>query len=264
MPNIFVSYRRDDTEVLTGRLCDRLKDRFGRDSVFVDIDNIPPGTDFRQHIQATLADCQVLLAVIGDKWLGPRTGAPDRIQDSTDWVRLELEFALSQDMYVIPVLSGTATMPREDQLPASLRHLPFRNAARLDTGRDFHHHVNELIRTIEHQLGIKSSDAPQYPSENLVYRTSKQQTYLRVTARGLECHMYDDRPSKAGHQWTISKSQAAQILRENQVTVTPNYTTHSGLFTVGERRDWLYSMKLFPEPKMLEETLKQLLSDAAT
>lgn len=41
-PKIFVSYRRDDTSGYTGRLCDALTDRFGRDHVFFDIDTLQP------------------------------------------------------------------------------------------------------------------------------------------------------------------------------------------------------------------------------
>jgi len=50
VPKIAISYRRADTEVMTGRIRDRLADRYGEDAVFMDIDNIPFGKDFRVHI----------------------------------------------------------------------------------------------------------------------------------------------------------------------------------------------------------------------
>ena len=78
---IFVSYRRTDSQLITLRLCDRLKQELGSDRVFVDIDNVPPGDDFVEHIRATLKQCAVVLAVIGTKWRGG--GAVERV----DWMR---------------------------------------------------------------------------------------------------------------------------------------------------------------------------------
>jgi TIR domain len=66
---IFVSYRRQETSHLAGRLSDRLVDRFGEDQVFIDVDTIGPGVDFTQAISRAVAACQVLLAVIGPNWL---------------------------------------------------------------------------------------------------------------------------------------------------------------------------------------------------
>ena len=54
MPKISISYRRDDTGPVTGRLSDRLIDRYGAQSIFVDIDSIPAGVDFRHHIHTVL------------------------------------------------------------------------------------------------------------------------------------------------------------------------------------------------------------------
>ena len=70
MSKIIVSYRRSDSAAITGRIFDRLIDRYGEESVFMDIDRIPFGTDFRHHIQDALRDADILLAVIGPTWLG--------------------------------------------------------------------------------------------------------------------------------------------------------------------------------------------------
>lgn len=72
MPRITISYRRDDSGVITGRIFDRLAAHYGRESVFRDIDNIPPGADFRKHIDQVLDDSDIVLAVVGPKWVGPR------------------------------------------------------------------------------------------------------------------------------------------------------------------------------------------------
>ena len=65
---IFVSYRREDSEHLAGRLSDRLADRFGEGQVFMDVDTIELGVDFGEAIVRAVAACKVLLAVIGPGW----------------------------------------------------------------------------------------------------------------------------------------------------------------------------------------------------
>src|SRR4051812_33124564 len=84
MPKITVSYRREDSEAITGRLFDRLVARYGKASVFRDIDNIPPGVDFRTHIDEALGETDVLLVVIGRRWLGSAKPGHRRIQDAED------------------------------------------------------------------------------------------------------------------------------------------------------------------------------------
>ena len=50
MPKIFLSYRRQDSVGVAGRIYDRLRAHFGDDAIFMDIDSIPFGVDFREHI----------------------------------------------------------------------------------------------------------------------------------------------------------------------------------------------------------------------
>ena len=71
MPRIAISYRRDDSAAITGRIFDRLVARYGADSVFRDVDNIPIGVDFREHINGILAQTDITLVVVGKRWFGP-------------------------------------------------------------------------------------------------------------------------------------------------------------------------------------------------
>jgi len=93
MSKIFLSYRRQDTAGIAGRIYDRLRAHFGNDAIFMDIDNIPFGVDFRVHLDAAVGQCHVFLAVIGTKWAG-ETGAHRRLDDPKDFVRIEIESAL--------------------------------------------------------------------------------------------------------------------------------------------------------------------------
>jgi hypothetical protein len=81
MPKITVSYRRADSGVITGRIRDRLALRYGEDSIFMDIDNIPFGMDFRKNIAEALDKNQILVAVIGPDWLGKTADGRRRIDD---------------------------------------------------------------------------------------------------------------------------------------------------------------------------------------
>jgi hypothetical protein len=148
MSKIIVSYRRSDTAAIAGRIFDRLTDHYGDERVFMDVDKIPFGTDFRKHIQSVLAGGGVLLAVVGPKWLGK---SPDgsRLADEADPVRVEIETAMRQGMTVLPVLVDSAAMPPAAELPESMRDFAFVNAAPLDVGRDFRLHMDRVIRAID-------------------------------------------------------------------------------------------------------------------
>jgi len=124
---IFISYRRQDTAGHTGWLRDRLAARFGDDQVFMDVATLEPGSDFPEAIRAELAVCDVLVAVIGPGW-ATATDAQGRrrLDDSHDFVRVEVETALRRGVRVIPVLTEGAVMPGAEQLPKSLAGLVHR------------------------------------------------------------------------------------------------------------------------------------------
>jgi formylglycine-generating enzyme required for sulfatase activity len=149
MPKIAISYRRSDSQDITGRICDRLTQRFGRAAVFRDIDNIRPGVDFRVQIAGALQTTDVLLVVVGPKWFGRSKGAESRIDNEADPVRIEVETALLRDIPVIPVLVGGTKMPTAAQLPENLKDFAYRHAVTVDGGRDFDHHLHGLIAVLD-------------------------------------------------------------------------------------------------------------------
>ncbi len=53
---IFISYRRADSRDVVGRICDHLAREHGEQSVFVDVDSISPGDDFRETLDASMRD----------------------------------------------------------------------------------------------------------------------------------------------------------------------------------------------------------------
>ena len=129
---IFVSYRRLDTEGESGRLFDDLVSRFGERSVFMDVAAIQVGRDFRKAIEESVAECGVLLAMIGPGWLDATSDKGERrLEDPNDLVRMEIAAALNRDIAMIPVRVRGAKMPSADQLPNDLRDLAYRNSVEL-------------------------------------------------------------------------------------------------------------------------------------
>lgn len=149
MTKIAISYRRTDSDA-TGRLFDRLVLKYGRESVFRDIDSVPFGSDFRKSIDDALKDTDIFIAVVGPNWRGIDKVGKAKINDESDLVRIEVETALKRKIPVVPVLVGGATMPQPVELPDSLRDFSFRNAAGIDSGRNFDADVMRLIRSMDH------------------------------------------------------------------------------------------------------------------
>jgi hypothetical protein len=154
---IFISYRRHDSEEITGRIYDRLVQRFGKEQVFKDVDSIPLGVDFREHLNKMVGSCDVLLAVMGNEWLTAKH--PDggrRIGHTKDFVRIELEAAIDRKTPVIPVLVRGAQVPPETELPPSLAPLAYRNGIPVRSDPDFHRDVDRLIAGVENHLEERS------------------------------------------------------------------------------------------------------------
>jgi hypothetical protein len=155
---VFISYRRGDAGDVVGRIYDRLVDRFGRTHVFKDVDSIPLGVDFRKHLSDSVGKCRVFLAVISRGWLQQSDGER-RIDQSNDFVRIEMEAALSRNIPVIPVLVQGAALPGEQELPPSLRELAYRNATVVRADPDFHADIARLMDGIAFHLKADPDDA---------------------------------------------------------------------------------------------------------
>src|SRR5690348_3510820 len=149
---IFISYRREETAYPAGWLYDRLTGHVGHGQVFKDVDSIQLGDDFVEVITRAVSSCDVLLALIGNEWptMTDEHGRR-RLDNPDDFVRLEIEAALSRRVLVIPVLVDGARMPRADELPASLAALVRRQALELSPAR-FDFDTSRLLRVLDRSL----------------------------------------------------------------------------------------------------------------
>jgi hypothetical protein len=221
MGKLFVSYRRDDSIGMAGRIYDRLAAHFGGDAVFMDVDAIPFGVDFRQHLSNAVSGCDALLAIIGEDWLSISREGERRLDDPKDFVRIEIEAAFQQSIPVIPVLIEPARMPQEEELPEPLRDLAYRNAATVDPGRDFHSHVDRLIRGVDDLLrvdprGKTSTGIREFERSITQLRDDAEEALLRiaqVAARGGRVGDQEpiERVTELAEQGVLPKELAGQL-----------------------------------------------------
>src|SRR5690242_17880558 len=149
---IFISYRREDTAFPAGWLFDRLVEHFGRGQVFKDVDSIQLGDKFAERISDAVASTDVLLALIGDEWLTiADKGGRRRLDDPEDFVRLEIESALTRNVRVIPVLIDGVKMPPAEKLPPTLAPLTGRQALELSPSR-FESDIMRLLKLLDPDL----------------------------------------------------------------------------------------------------------------
>ena len=124
MGPVFINYRREDAQGQARALFQDLVAKLGRDAVFMDVDSISLGQDFREVLQERLATCSLMLVLIGPDWLeGKDKSGRRRIDNPGDFVRLEIAAALKRNIPITPVLLQGAQMPDAEQLPADLGHL---------------------------------------------------------------------------------------------------------------------------------------------
>jgi hypothetical protein len=144
---IFLNYRREDASGHVGRLRDALRygppgePGFTDDQIFMDIDTIEPGVDFRDAIREAVAVSDVFLSVIGTNWLAAvDSKGRRRLADPADFVRVEIHSALERaaehdDVRIVPTRVNGAEMPAVEDLPAELADFAHRNAVELTDTR---------------------------------------------------------------------------------------------------------------------------------
>ena len=148
MGGIFINYRRGETAGEARALFSELSAKLGADSVFMDVDNIAPGRDFRQVLQERLASVDVMLTLIGKDWMRATDAAGRRrLDDTNDFVRREIRAALERNISVTPVLLQGAQMPAESDLPEDIRDLAYRNAFELSHTR-WSSDIQELVKRL--------------------------------------------------------------------------------------------------------------------
>jgi len=184
MDKVFISYRREDASDIAGRIYDHLVQRFGNEDVFKDVDNIPMGVDFRDHLRSAVSRCQVMLVVMGQHWLtASDKNGRRRLDDEGDFVRIEVEWGLKRGITMIPVLVQGFSMPGRNELPPSLVEFAYRNATQVRRDPDFRHDIEQLIHHLEQLLGT-NDPAPAVPAP---FSSQQPSVTVSPSAPQIEC-----------------------------------------------------------------------------
>ncbi len=164
MSKVFINFRNGDEPFGAVLIQLVLATRLGAESVFRSSDSIRPGEDFILGITNAVHRCDVVIAVIGPRWMSVTgdDGRP-RIHDPEDWVYRELAIAFAEHKRVIPVLLGGARMPKMIELPPGISALGRCQYRRLEH-RQFHNDMSLLCSDVRALL-----PGPQVPSEPLAY-----------------------------------------------------------------------------------------------
>lgn len=155
MPRIFISYRRQDSQTITGRIYDRLRSEFGEDAVFKDVHDIHLGDDWRNVLMEEVRASDVILVIVGPRWLSITDDTGQRrLEDSSDFVRLEVVAGLENEgTIVIPLMVGGAMLPPAEDLPDALKPMVYRQSMSVREDPDFHNDMTRLIRELYRQTG---------------------------------------------------------------------------------------------------------------
>ncbi len=148
---IFMSYRRADSPDFVERIRDWFAWRYGRDSVFIDFDNIPPFSRFADHIRERVRECDVLVAIIGPQWLDllrERLARPEE----EDYVQIEIQQALELGKWIAPICIKGASVPRANELPQHLRGMMNYHVADLNSRQHFLDNIERILDALEQQL----------------------------------------------------------------------------------------------------------------
>lgn len=166
---VFISYRREDSGGFAGRIYDRLVSRLGHESVFFDVDAIPPGRDFVDVLSERVGRCDALVAIIGKSWVSSVDAASRRrLDDPHDFVRVEIEAALERGVPVIPVLVDGAQPPQAADLPDGLKKLARRQAIEISLTRfdSDAERLTDALAEIEGQREDARAEAPSTTSQS--------------------------------------------------------------------------------------------------
>jgi hypothetical protein len=223
--HIFISYRRDDSAGYTRAVYDQLAKRFTKERIFMDVDAIEPGLPFDEVINQAVGRCEILLAMIGKRWMEQQPGVGPRINDEKDFVRLEIAAALSRNVRVIPVLLDGAGMPTEELLPEPLRALARRNAIEISNSR-FNSDVDRLVEAVSKVLG--ESNVPHSQEGSRSHRTMQYWLVGAFTAVALFSSIaYFYSPTKNGSQTANGQpdSTTPKQVKLNPLSATSQPTT---------------------------------------
>jgi hypothetical protein len=184
---VFISYRPEDAAGWAGRLQEAVRRELPENEVFYDIGSIGLGEDFVEEMRRSLESCAVAIVMIGPRWLDARDEAGNRrLDDPEDWVRLEVVESLQrQGLRVVPVLVGSASMPRAAELPEPLKPLARRNAHEI-TDKRWEYDVTQLVAALKKLPSLAGAPARPVSAESQPLLAAKPRAEARPAVGAVE------------------------------------------------------------------------------
>lgn len=155
---IFISYRREDTQHIAGRLFDRLTQQVRESEIFFDTASIFFGENFKERLERELDECAIVLALIGANWKNREWRRSKFlrpfVKEKTDFVQIEIEIALKIGIPVFPILVDDTLMPQKSDLPKQIAEICNLNTAPLRSGKDFNSDMSYIVEELKSRLII--------------------------------------------------------------------------------------------------------------
>jgi hypothetical protein len=211
---VFLSYRHEDTPGPergghAHHLYGDLARRFGADNVFIDVDTLKPGVPWQVAIDAYIAECDVLLALIGEEWLTISDAkGRRRLDDSHDVHRREIEAALARKLPVIPMLVEAAQPLAVEALPSSLVDLADIHGAHL-SHKYWRYNVADLVAMLER---IAAESAAREIAKEERERLEREQAEPERAAREAAAQAAHERAEQ--EQYEQERRQREQDVRD--------------------------------------------------
>lgn len=186
----FISYRRMDSSNIAKQIYKILTKNFGRENVFWDIESISPGADFVNVLRNKLSDSDIVLVLINQNWLHIKDAIGNRrIDDPDDFVRIEIEHAILNQLHVIPILINDTKMPNPDELPSErLKQFTRCNAFRIHEGDKFDTDIAKLIEKLPETVSIIEKPLQKLPEkhQNSPSIDEKDKSTINMIARSIK------------------------------------------------------------------------------
>lgn len=222
MTTVFISYRRDDSEFVTDAIYEQMRQHF--EDVFLDVGSIPSGVDFRKYLHERVASCDVMLVIIGPDW---GRIMEERTSQYNDFVRIEVENALKLGKLVVPVLVKDTVMPDFSNLPASIRELQWRNAARIRRVPDLVDDCERLAKMIKDVIETQDNHPLQIAASSEAKPMFDASTVIGLASMG--AHFYSQHQEKKKIPLLVTKSTGSNApVRTIDLSMIASLQGHQG------------------------------------
>ncbi len=220
-PKIFISYRQADNRPFVLRIRDWLIQRYGRDNVFMDFDNLPPFVRFEDYIKEHIAKVDAVIMIVGDKWL--EMLRQKEADEDRDFVRIELQTAMQQRKPVLPICINNAPFPARRDMPPDLKPLCDINAAILSDGRSFYDEIERTIHAMEQALHFTPPPPPPAQTYQPAHANTASNYHVSPTPPAVSREVLQDLLKRAREASTAQKYDESLILCNQILQFDPNY-----------------------------------------